>query len=221
MNEHENEPIPGLPARLPEGETILWQGAPCWKSLARRAFHVGQIGVYFGVLLAWSISAAHADGTPIADAVMSALRVLPLAFLAVIILGVLAWLTSRTTLYTITNRRVVIRFGIALPMTWNVPFSMIDAAGLKAYSDRTGDLSVALKAGQRISYLVLWPHVRPWHLAHAEPTLRGIPDAASVAAILGRALSTAASQPVAVAAQIPVPAGATKAGAPHPAATAA
>ena len=111
MNEHENEPIPGLPAHLPEGETILWQGAPCWKSLARRAFHVGQIGVYFVVLLAWSISAAHADGTPVIDAVLSALRVLPLAFVAVIILGVLAWLTSRTTLYTITNRRIVIRFG--------------------------------------------------------------------------------------------------------------
>ena len=221
MNEHENEPIPGLPARLPEGETILWQGAPCWKSLARRAFHVGQIGVYFGVLLAWSISAAHADGTPIVAAVMSALRVLPLAFLAVIILGVLAWLTSRTTLYTITNRRIVIRFGIALPMTWNVPFAMIDAAGLKAYSDKTGDLSVALKPGQRISYLVLWPHVRPWHLAHAEPTLRGIPNAASVAVILGRALSTAASQPVAVAAQLPAPSGANQAAAPHPAATAA
>ena len=219
MNEHEHEPIPGLPAHLPAGETILWQGAPSWRSLARRAFHVGQIGIYFGALLTWSVAAAHADGTSIAGAVISALRVLPLALAAVIILGVLAWLTARTTLYTITNRRVVIRFGIALPMTWNLPFSMVDAAGLKTYADQTGDVSLSLKQGQRISYLVLWPHVRPWHLAHAEPTLRGIPEAHAVAMILGRALAAAASQPIA--AQIAVSSGTSQAGAPQQAATAA
>ncbi len=204
MNEHENEPVPGLPARLPAGETILWQGTPCWKSLARRAFHVGQIGVYFILLLAWSIAGAHGDGTSIAAAVISALRVLPLALAAIVILGVLAWLTARTTLYTITNRRVVIRFGIALPITLNLPFSMIDAAGLKAYSDRTGDLAILLSAGQRVSYLVLWPHVRPWHMACPEPTLRGIPDVASTAQILGRALAAAAAQPAPIVSQMPI-----------------
>ena len=209
MNEHENEPVPGLPTRLPAGETILWQGTPCWKSLARRAFHVGQIGVYFILLLAWSIAGAHGDGTSAAAAVISALRVLPLALAAVVILGVLAWLTARTTLYTITNRRVVIRFGIALPITLNLPFSMIDAAGLKAYADRTGDLAILLKAGQKISYLVLWPHVRPWRMACPEPTLRGIPDAASVAQVLGRALAAAAAQPAPIVSQMPISTGAS------------
>jgi hypothetical protein len=26
------EPIPGLPADLPEGEKLLWQGSPGWRS---------------------------------------------------------------------------------------------------------------------------------------------------------------------------------------------
>ncbi len=34
VSEHEFEPIPGLPERLPAGERMLWQGRP-WRALAR------------------------------------------------------------------------------------------------------------------------------------------------------------------------------------------
>jgi hypothetical protein len=34
------EPVPGLPAELPAGETMIWQGRPQWRSLAVRAFHI-------------------------------------------------------------------------------------------------------------------------------------------------------------------------------------
>jgi hypothetical protein len=34
------EPVPGLPAPLPKGERILWQGSPRWQSLARTAYYV-------------------------------------------------------------------------------------------------------------------------------------------------------------------------------------
>ena len=43
----------GLPERLPEGETLLWQGRPSWRQLALRAFHVREIAIYFALLLAW------------------------------------------------------------------------------------------------------------------------------------------------------------------------
>ena len=45
--------------------------------------------------------------------------------LAIGIALVFAWASARTTVYTITNRRVVMRFGIALPMTLNLPFTLI------------------------------------------------------------------------------------------------
>jgi hypothetical protein len=207
--EHENEPIPGLPALLPVGETILWQGAPSWRPLARRAFHLGQVGLYLGALLVWAVVAGHGDGASVGDALIGAARVVPLALAVLVILGGLAWLTARTTLYTITNRRVVMRCGVALPVTWNLPFAVIDSAGLKAYADQTGDLSLLLKAGEKISYLVLWPHVRPWRITRPEPTLRGIPEVAAVAQILGRALAAASDQPAPVVPQIPVSTGAS------------
>jgi hypothetical protein len=193
--EHEYEPIPGLPGRLPAGEAILWQGAPEWRSLARRAFHVRQFSFYFAVLLTWVVASAimsHGDLLSVAWSV-SILAGLSLAALCVLTL--FAWLTSRTTMYTITNRRVVLRFGIALPISINLPFAQIGAAGLREYDDGTGDIPLALLAGQRVAYLVLWPHVRPWRLARAEPMLRTVPEAARAAQILGRALAAAADQP--------------------------
>ena len=62
LNEYETEPVRGLPERLPAGETILWQGAPRWGALARRAFHVRKIALYFAILLAWLVYADIADG---------------------------------------------------------------------------------------------------------------------------------------------------------------
>ena len=70
------------------------------------------------------------------------------------------------------------RIGIALPITIQMAFPMLDAAGLTTAADGTGDIALTLRPGQRIAYLLLWPHARPWKLMRAEPTLRGIADAA-------------------------------------------
>ncbi|MEJ2299801.1 MAG: PH domain-containing protein, partial [Woeseiaceae bacterium] len=50
--EHGREPVPGLPAYLPPGEEILWQGKPNWKRFAVRALHVRKLAFYFAALLA-------------------------------------------------------------------------------------------------------------------------------------------------------------------------
>ncbi len=193
MNEHEHEPIPGLPAHLPAGERILWQGAPDWRGLARRAYHVGQVGIYFGFLLAWAAISAATHRT-LATLPSTALLLAGLAAGAMAVLAGLAWLTGRTTIYTITNRRVVMRFGIALPMSINLPFAQIVSAGVRLHAGGRGDIVLALPATQRIAYLVLWPHVRPWRLARAEPMLRAVPEAERVAQILARALAAGAAQ---------------------------
>jgi hypothetical protein len=195
MNEHDYEPVPGLPALLPDGETILWQGSPLWETFGRRAMRVPLVAGYFVVLAAWGVADRLSSGMAASDIGLSVLRLSGLAVVAIALLELFAWLVSRTTLYTITTRRVVMRFGIALPITIQVPFRMIASAGVHAWSNGTGDITLQLLPGQRIGYLVLWPHVRPWKLVAAQPALRGIPDAAMVAQILGRALSASASQP--------------------------
>jgi hypothetical protein len=194
MLEHDYEPIPGLPSKLPAGETILWQGAPEWRSLARRGFRTVQVGGYFAVLLAWYAVSGLLDGKT-ATPITTALTLVPLGACAIALLSLYAWLTARSTLYTITNRRVVLRFGIALPITINIPFVKIDAAGLRHYKEGTGDLTLTLKQGERIAYLVLWPHARPWYLSRAEPMLRCVPDGEKAGQILARAMAASADQP--------------------------
>lgn len=201
MNEYDDEPVRGLPGRLPEGESILWQGAPDWRSLARNAFHLRPIAGYFALLVLWS-AALHAHAGGLAG-FLPTLWLLPLAASALGLLAAIAWLTARTTIYTITNRRIVLRFGIALPICINLPYAMIDSAGLRTYANGCGDLPLALKPGQKISYLVLWPHARPWRVSRPEPMLRSIPEVDRVAQLLGRALSATAEQAVAAAPQRP------------------
>lgn len=187
MSEHEFEPVRGLPERLPEGERMLWQGSPSFGALALRAFHVRKVAVYFAVLMAWRAVAEFLGGGSIADAAGAALGLLPLAAAGIGLLALLAWFTARETVFTITDRRVVLRFGIALPIALNVPFRVIESAALRQHADGTGDLPLRLADGQRIAYLVNWPYVRGGR--RTQPMLRGVPEAQRVAGLLAEALA--------------------------------
>lgn len=189
MSEYETEPVRGLPERLPDGESILWQGAPRWGALARRTFHVRTIGYYFAFLLAWLVYADVADGIPPDATLRSSLWLIGGAAFVIAVLSALAWLIARSAVFTITNRRVVIRFGVAFPTAFNIPFRRIRSAGLRRYADGSGDIPLALSDGDRIAYPLLWPFARPWRLVKPEPMLRGLSDAAHVAEILATALA--------------------------------
>ena len=52
----------------------------------------------------------------------------------------LAWLFRRAACYTITSKRVLFQFGVALPMTMNIPLGKIANAALKTYRDGSGDI---------------------------------------------------------------------------------
>ena len=189
MNEHETEPVRGLPERLPAGESLLWQGAPRWGALARRVFHVRKIALYFAVLLAWLVYADVADGIDPSSTARASLWLIGGAAVVIGLLSGLAWLIARSTIFTITSRRVVLRFGVAFPTAFNIPFRRIRSAGLRRYADGSGDIPLALLDGDRIAYPLLWPYARPWRLTQPEPMLRGLADAGQVAEILAQALA--------------------------------
>ncbi len=189
MSEYDFEPIRGLPGHLPAGEKLLWQDAPDWTRLALSAFHVRKIAIYFGLLLAWRGFIDFQDGASVQMAAQSALWLSLLGGLAIGLVSLLAWFTARTTVYSITSRRLIIRFGIALPMTINLPFQVIDTAALKLHADGSGDIPLALTGSDRVAYLVLWPHVRPWRLTRPQPMLRAVSDAVDVAEILAHAIA--------------------------------
>ncbi|MCX7891299.1 MAG: photosynthetic complex putative assembly protein PuhB [Burkholderiales bacterium] len=190
------EEIRGIREPLPEGERVLWQGAPDWRSLAVRALHVRKLAIYFAALVALRVALAAADGESAAAAAASAVWLVALASAALGILALVAWLSARTTIYAITTGRVVMRVGIALPIVVNLPHHAIESAALRTYADGTGDLPLRLKGDVRLAYAHLWPHARPWRLRHPEPMLRSLPGAAAVAETLARALAAAAQVPV-------------------------
>ena len=187
--EHEFEAARGLPELLPAGERVLWQGSPDWQQLARRAFHVRKLVVYFAALVALRLVLMAADGAAAGAMAVSALWMVLLAATALGLLSFTAWLAAKSAIYTVTNRRVVMRIGIVLTLTFNIPFRRIAAAGLHLSPDGTGDLPMQLAEGDSIAYLHLWPHARPWRAARPEPMLRCVPQAAQVAQLLSQAWS--------------------------------
>ncbi|GJD89163.1 hypothetical protein BHAOGJBA_2689 [Methylobacterium hispanicum] len=174
----------GLPGPLPTGERILWQGAPSTRGLWLRVFHAPLAGLWFAVCGIGVVAVAqNPAGTAAALAGVLGL--------ALALLGVLAFAAHRTTLYTVTNRRLVLQIGIALPVTYNLPFGQVESAELRLFGDGSGDVPLRLKPAARIAYLQLWPHARPWRITRPEPMLRSVPGATEAAAILGRALAEA------------------------------
>ncbi len=207
MSEYATEPVKGLPEELPAGERMLWQGQPSWRALALRVFHVRKIVIYFAAILIWRLASAWIDGWSLASAAAFVLWFLPVAIAAVAIPSLLAWLYARTSVFTITNRRVVMRFGVALPWSLNLPFRTIESAAVSVQKDGTADLALALTGLGRISYLHLWPFARPWCVNRAQPMMRGLPDGREAARILAQALKAFAetSPDRSVAMPVPVP----------------
>ncbi len=195
MSDFDFEPVRGLPENLPQGETMLWQGAPEWRAIAGSVFHIRVVAAYFGAMIVWGIVSAIYDQTPLVQAAKGAAWLAALAAVCCGILAILAWSIGRTTVYTITSERLIMRIGMALPITLNIPFGKVESAAARVGGDGVGDIPLTLVADERIGYAVLWPHARPWRMRRAEPTLRCIPKAGEVGEMLGRALAAAASRP--------------------------
>ena len=191
------EPVRGLPEELPHGEEILWQGQPSWWQLARESQNFWLVAGYFTFLFAWrTIGGAATESW--ADSATAASFFLVLGLIVCAILALVALMQAKATVYTITNKRVAMRIGAALTMTLNLPFKKIANADLGVRKNGTGTIAFELMEddGARLSYILTWPHVRPWRMKQTQPALRCIPDVRKVAAILAEAAETAVSEPV-------------------------
>lgn len=177
-HEHEFEAAPGLPEPLPADERLLWQGAPQWRQVSVHVFHVRTLAWYFAAMML--LQATYLLGEPERNLFKPLLLSFLLSVISLGILSLMAWLTARTALYTLTNKRVVMRIGVVLTLTFNLPLRMLAAASLKTNPDGTGDIALKLAGNDHIAWLNLWPHARPWALRHPEPSLRCISDVVSV-----------------------------------------
>ena len=183
--EYDSEPVRGLPGNLPADERILWQGSPDWRTLMIDAYHIRAVAGYFGVLILWALVAGNALG---------ALITLGVGAAGLAVLALLALAAARSSVYTLTNKRVVLRIGIALPKCINVPLSQMTSVDIDAKRDGHANIALSVSGAQRLGWIALWPHARPWRLNRVEPMLRCLSDGQDVAALLARCAKGAAGQ---------------------------
>jgi hypothetical protein len=185
-----SKPLPSIKTRVPGPhpveEALHWSGAPHWRGTAVRIWRVPLAAFYFALLLADGTRAAFGHTPAAAAARQGDAALLIIGLLAVGLLSLLSWLTTKTTTYTVTDSHLILRYGIALKATLVIPFGAIDHVAVRVNRDHTGDVAVRLKGGRRVAYPKLWPHVRPWRWLSAEPMLRCVPQAGAVGALLAR-----------------------------------
>ena len=133
------------PARAAAARRARCSGraAPDWRVLARRAFHVRKLAVYFGALLVLRVVFAAGRRRQrwprrlrVDAGAAGAGCARPGAG------GADGLAVGRTTVYTLTDRRVVMRIGIVLTLTFNLPLQRIAAAGLRRTRGGSGDIAL-------------------------------------------------------------------------------
>lgn len=188
------EPVRGLPEALPEDEHILWQGSPNPWRLAVEALKLKWIAGYFILLAVWRIGVSSTDHT-LTEAMAHGIPFVLVGALACLVIYGLATVQARSAVYTLTNKRAALRIGAALTMTLNLPYTQIKNANLDLRQGGTGTIAFELKGDTRFSYLMTWPHVRPWCVSVTQPSMRCIPQAEKVAQIFAEAADARVSQP--------------------------
>ncbi len=177
----------GVSEALPPGERILWEGAPDARALARHLFFLRPLSAYLGAMVLWWVAV---NRSQIATQQFWATLGIQMLLVGGVVGG--AWLLSRGiaqgTTYAITDRRLVMRFGVIFPLTINVPLHFVEGASVREFSDRTGQIALQLGKKESLAWIVLFPHVRPWEYKYPQPLLRGLTEPAKVGAILRAAV---------------------------------
>ena len=188
MSEIRVKPIQPLPEPLPAGEYVIWQGTPAWLPYSRRAFQLAKIGVYFLIIVAWVAVSAFLDERSGAAVIRSLVWSLPTSLAVLGMVALTGWAYARSSVYTITNKRVVIEGGLALQSSVNLPFGKVARADLRTFEDGTGDIELEM-TGPRLLYSMVWPNLRWLRVNRPVPVMRGIEDPKRVAELLADALA--------------------------------
>jgi uncharacterized membrane protein YdbT with pleckstrin-like domain len=88
----------------PEGETVVWQGHPSWKSML--LFYIKWTVASLIPVAVWVV--LRVSGTHVSATIFFAVTVV-----AILLTYVVGWIKRATTRYMVTNRRISIRTGIA------------------------------------------------------------------------------------------------------------
>jgi hypothetical protein len=179
--------VRGVAEALPPGERILWEGAPNARALARHLFFIRPLSAYLGAMVLWWVAV---NRTQVNTEQFWATLGIQLMLVGGVIGG--AWILARAiangTTYAITDRRIVMRFGVIFPLTINLPLHYVEGASAREFADKTGQIAVQLTKKESIAWIVLFPHVRPFEFSQPQPLLRGLTDPVKVGEVLRAAV---------------------------------
>ena len=182
------------PVHLHPGEQTTWEGGPTFASMLVRLYHIRAVAIYGTLLTLADLVQAKLHGETLWPALQAMIPGTLTMLGAVAIFAALAWCSARTTRYTITNYRIVMQCGLALPKTIGIPLTQIAGVAVRVRGDGTGDVTLLPKPGSKLMYLKLWPFARPWHIRKPEPMLRDVPSAGYVGSMLSRNIAAVATQ---------------------------
>jgi hypothetical protein len=163
----------GLPEKLPSNEKILWQGRPGYAALLKKVFFFKYIAIYLLLLIVVSFVFDQYN-YGLTEGFEGLILNTLIGVFCLSLFMLLAYFSYSTTIYTITDKRIVMRIGMVLTLSLNIPFKKIESADLKINSDGSGDISITLHPAVKIAYIHLWPHCRAFYFSNPRPTLKCI-----------------------------------------------
>ena len=174
---------------IPNGESILWKGRPSLWGFSWNLFGLKWITLYLSILSIVSVARFFASDFYTAFYVDFLPFFLSGIFASIILIGLAATQTY-STVYIITENRVIIKTGAALSFLISMPFKKIKEVNLQKRGASIGTISVELLSEKRVPYISCWPSVRPWKFKRTQPAFSCIGSVDEVATILRKTAMT-------------------------------
>ena len=174
---------------IPNGESILWKGRPSLWGFSWNLFGLKWITLYLSILSIVSVARFFASDFYTAFYV-DFLPFFLSGIFASIILICLAATQTYSTVYIITENRVIIKTGAALSFLISMPFKKIKEVNLQKRGASIGTISFELLSEKRVPYISCWPSVRPWKFKGTQPAFSCIGSVDEVATILRKTAMT-------------------------------
>ena len=174
---------------IPNGESILWKGRPSLWGFSWNLFGLKWITLYLSMLSIVSVARFFASDFYTAFYVDFLPFFLSGIFASIILIGLSATQTY-STVYIITENRVIIKTGAALSFLISMPFKKIKEVNLQKRGASIGTISFELLSEKRVPYISCWPSVRPWKFKRTQPAFSCIGSVDEVATILRKTAMT-------------------------------
>jgi hypothetical protein len=160
---------------IPLEEKIYWTGKPNWKSFGYHAFGIKYFLIYFFVCALYAVSQIESSFS-FERLLINYTPYLVSGTLAAMIIFLLAYFSARHTCYVITEKRIVIRTGVALVFLLNMPFKNILSIDMKVLAQGRGNLTFKVRSKKRIPFFSCWPSVKAGVFLEPVPAFRSIMD---------------------------------------------